>query len=98
VGFTTMTWLMTVTFSEGLALLQSFRNQLDRQGLWVLAAIAAMVGLMVHGFVDTVWYRPPISSLWWLMMALIASQWANYLTKKEQSPENELTLSSPSPN
>jgi len=97
-GFTTMIWLMTVTFSEGLALLRSFRNQLDRQGLWVLAAIAAMVGLMVHGFVDTVWYRPPISSLWWLMMALIASQWANYLTKKEQSPENELTLYSSSPN
>jgi len=33
-----------------------------------------MAGLLVHGFVDTVWYRPSVHTLWWLMLSLIASQ------------------------
>ena len=32
-----------------------------------------MGGLMGHGLVDTVWYRPQINTLWWLMVAIIAS-------------------------
>jgi putative inorganic carbon (HCO3(-)) transporter len=38
---------------------------------WAVAAIAALVGLMVHGLVDTVFYRPSIQLLFWLVLALI---------------------------
>ena len=29
--------------------------------------------MLGHGLVDTVWYRPQVNTLWWLMIALIAS-------------------------
>jgi putative inorganic carbon (HCO3(-)) transporter len=45
-----------------------------------MGAIAGMSGLLVHGFVDTVWYRPQISTLWWFLVAVIASQYS-YLVK-----------------
>jgi len=32
---------------------------------------------MTHGFVDTVWYRPEVNMLWWLMVAIIASFYNN---------------------
>ena len=48
------------------------RNQ-DIQGYWLMGALASMAGMLGHGLVDTVWYRPQISTLWWLCMALVAS-------------------------
>jgi putative inorganic carbon (HCO3(-)) transporter len=38
-----------------------------------MGAIATLLGLLSHGFVDTVWYRPQVNTLWWFMIALIAS-------------------------
>jgi putative inorganic carbon (HCO3(-)) transporter len=38
-----------------------------------MAAIAAMLGMLAHGLFDTVWYRPEVNTLWWLMVALVAS-------------------------
>ena len=68
-------WLIVVTFNYGISQINRLRTLKDRRGLWVLAATAAIAGMLVHGIVDTVWYRPQISILWWLMLAIIASQW-----------------------
>jgi putative inorganic carbon (HCO3(-)) transporter len=38
-----------------------------------MGAIAAMFGMLSHNLFDTVWYRPEVNTLWWLMVALIAS-------------------------
>jgi len=38
---------------------------------WAVAAIAGLLGLMVHGLVDTVFYRPSVQILFWLLLALI---------------------------
>ncbi|WP_017325804.1 IctB family putative bicarbonate transporter [Synechococcus sp. PCC 7336] len=48
----------------------------DRQpaSLWVAAGLSACAGLVVHGLVDTIWYRPQVQMLWWLSVALISSQ------------------------
>ncbi|NEQ68234.1 MAG: putative bicarbonate transporter, IctB family, partial [Symploca sp. SIO2D2] len=35
--------------------------------------IAAASGMLAHGLVDTVWYRPQVITLWWLMVGIIAS-------------------------
>jgi putative inorganic carbon (hco3(-)) transporter len=53
--------------------LRKLRLTLANQGFWLIGAVAAQVGLLVHGLVDTVWYRPQVSTLWWLTMAVIAS-------------------------
>lgn len=49
----------------------------DTQGYWLIAAFAAVVGLLVQGRADVVWYRPTIQTLWWLCVAIIASFYRN---------------------
>lgn len=72
-GLMMFLWLLVVIFHQGWTQLQRLREQQDLQGYWLMAAMAAQTGMLSHGFVDTVWYRPQISTLWWLMMALVAS-------------------------
>ena len=45
--------------------------------LAVAAAFAAIVGLLIHGFVDTVFFRPQIHFIFWTMAAIIRVQTAN---------------------
>lgn len=73
IGLTCFLWLLLVTFNLGWTRLQHLRQSANREGLWLMAAIATMGGMLVHGLVDTVWYRPQVSTLWWLMVAIIAS-------------------------
>jgi putative inorganic carbon (HCO3(-)) transporter len=40
-----------------------------------MGAMATLAGMLGHGLFDTVLYRPEINTLWWLMIALIASQY-----------------------
>ena len=45
------------------------RSQANR---WLMAgAAAALAGLMVQGFVDTVFYRPQVHFIFWFMAAII---------------------------
>lgn len=73
IGFTCFVWLLTVIFSQGWVQLQRLRDAGDREGFWLIGAIASLVGMLGHGMVDTVIYRPEVNTLWWLMIALIAS-------------------------
>ncbi|MEB3338478.1 MAG: IctB family putative bicarbonate transporter, partial [Leptolyngbyaceae bacterium] len=73
VGFTCFVWLLLVILNQGWVQLQRLRHLRDREGFWLIGAIAALFGMLGHGIVDTVWYRPEVSTLWWLTVALIAS-------------------------
>jgi putative inorganic carbon (HCO3(-)) transporter len=73
IGFATFLWLLLVTFNQGWTRLHQLRQTGNREGFWLMGALAAMCGLLAHGLVDTVWYRPQINTLWWLMMALVAT-------------------------
>ncbi|MGK7934308.1 MAG: IctB family putative bicarbonate transporter [Xenococcaceae cyanobacterium] len=75
-------WLIAVTCNQGIRQINRLRKLKDRQGLWVIAATAAIVGMLAHGVVDTVWYRPQINTLWWFMLAIIASQWETVETEE----------------
>jgi len=72
-GLLAFGWLMVVTVHQGWGQLQRLRQQRVAQGYWLIAALATQAGMLGHGLVDTVWYRPQISTLWWLMMGLVAS-------------------------
>ncbi|MCL2932892.1 MAG: IctB family putative bicarbonate transporter [Trichodesmium sp. MAG_R03] len=72
-GLTAFLWLLLVIFNQGVLQLKRLRDAGNAQGYWLIGAIAAIVGLMGHGLVDTVWYRPQINTLWWFMVAIIAS-------------------------
>ncbi|MCP2728454.1 IctB family putative bicarbonate transporter [Limnofasciculus baicalensis] len=73
IGFSCFLWLLIVTFNLGVQQLKRLRDSFNPQGFWLMAAISAIAGMLGHGLVDTVWYRPEVSTLWWLMVALIAS-------------------------
>ncbi|MEO0540223.1 MAG: IctB family putative bicarbonate transporter [Cyanobacteria bacterium P01_A01_bin.105] len=71
IGLLAFFWMLGTGFYQGLKQLQRVKRSV--QGYWLIAAIAAQAGLLVQGLVDTVWYRPQVSLLWWLTMAIIAS-------------------------
>ncbi|WP_019507823.1 IctB family putative bicarbonate transporter [Pleurocapsa sp. PCC 7319] len=73
IGFGCFLWLIAVTFNHGMRQLARLRQSKSKRGFYLLGAIAATAALAFHGFVDTVWYRPQINTIWWLVLAIIAS-------------------------
>jgi putative inorganic carbon (HCO3(-)) transporter len=73
VGVICYGWLIFTIFRQGWIALNRLRSDRDPNGLWIIAAIATLSGMMVHGLVDTVWYRPQVQLLWWLAISLISS-------------------------
>lgn len=73
IGVTCFFWLMLVALTQAWRCLQLLRQAGSREGFWLLAAAATMIGMLAHGMVDTVWYRPQVSTLWWLMIAIVTS-------------------------
>ena len=73
IGFGCFVWLLAVTFNHGIRQLARLRTSKNKRGIYLIAAIAASVSLAFHGLVDTVWYRPQINTVWWLVLAIIAS-------------------------
>jgi putative inorganic carbon (HCO3(-)) transporter len=73
IGLSCILWLLIVTFNQGIQQMRRLRASANTNGFWLVGAIAAMFGMLAHGLVDTVWYRPEVNTLWWLMVAIIAS-------------------------
>ena len=81
-------WMIVTIFRQAWIALNRLRSDRDSSGLWIIAAIATLVGMMVHGLVDTVWYRPQVQLLWWLAIALISSF---YIAPIQASPNVQET-------
>lgn len=73
IGLSAFAWLLLSILTQGWLQLQKLRDSGNLQGYWLIAAIATIVGMMAHGLFDTVWYRPQVNTLWWLMVAIVAS-------------------------
>ncbi|HEY9642739.1 MAG TPA: IctB family putative bicarbonate transporter [Coleofasciculaceae cyanobacterium] len=76
IGLSCFLWILLVTLNQGWVQLHKLRKTDNREAFWLMAAVATMVGMLSHGLVDTVWYRPQVSTLWWLMIATIASYYS----------------------
>lgn len=66
-------WLLLLVFNQGWVQLQRLRENQDAQGYWLIGAIASITGILGQGIADTVMYRPQISTLWWMAIAIVAS-------------------------
>ncbi|MDJ0618594.1 MAG: IctB family putative bicarbonate transporter [Calothrix sp. MO_192.B10] len=75
IGLASFLWLLIVSFNTAALQLRRLRSLQRVDAFWLMGAIAAMVGMLAHGLVDTVWYRPSVNTLWWLMVGLVASYW-----------------------
>ncbi|NJR50361.1 MAG: putative bicarbonate transporter, IctB family [Leptolyngbyaceae cyanobacterium CSU_1_3] len=76
IGLTAFLWLLLVTLTQGLVQLKRLRSLQNRDGFWLIGAIASLLGLFGQAMFDTVLYRPQVNTLWWLSIALIASFYA----------------------
>ncbi|MGK7944430.1 MAG: IctB family putative bicarbonate transporter, partial [Microcystaceae cyanobacterium] len=61
-GLSVFLGFVLAAIAQGITLIRRLRAKDRIQGIWVIAAIAGMVGLLTHGLFDTVWYRPQIST------------------------------------
>jgi putative inorganic carbon (HCO3(-)) transporter len=75
IGLACFLWLIIVTFNSGFSQLRRWRQSRNLEGFWLIGALATVAGMLAHGIVDTIWFRPEVNSLWWLMVAIIASYW-----------------------
>ncbi len=73
IGLVAFLWLLMLIFHQGWVQLQRLRETQDQQGYWLMGAIASITGILGQGIADTVMYRPQISTLWWMTIALVAS-------------------------
>ncbi|NMA54955.1 MAG: hypothetical protein GX952_03350 [Firmicutes bacterium] len=66
-GLAAFVWILAAVFSRSLLLLP----QMDYPQRGVLAALlSSLIGFLLHGLVDNVWYSPKIALLFWLMLGL----------------------------
>jgi putative inorganic carbon (HCO3(-)) transporter len=64
-------WLLLVLAAKAH---RRFWNSTDNWVRWLaVGAIAAIAGMMVHGLVDTVFYRPQVQFIFWLTVSLIVA-------------------------
>jgi putative inorganic carbon (hco3(-)) transporter len=82
VGFTCFLWFLLVLLNRAGIALRQLRSRQRQDVLWLIAGIATITGMLAHGAVDTVWYRPEIATLWWFMVALVSS----YATQPTAEP------------
>ncbi len=73
IGLSCFLWLLVVLFRQGWENLQRLRTNQSRDIFWLMAAMSIICGMLAHGAVDTVWYRPEIATLWWFMVAIVTS-------------------------
>lgn len=90
IGLSCFLWFLIVMFNQAMIQLQRLKSMLSGEIFWLMGAIAAIIGLLTHGLFDTVWYRPQVNSLWWLMVALIASY--HQFRELEITESEELTI------
>jgi len=77
VGLLAFLWLMLMIFQQGWTQLQKLRETQAIQGYWLMGAIASVAGILGQGIADTVMYRPQISTLWWMAIAIVASYYGS---------------------
>ncbi|AFY75109.1 putative bicarbonate transporter, IctB family [Synechococcus sp. PCC 7502] len=73
VGLVLYLWFVVTAVRHGWQQLNYARQQQQAEGLWIIGAFSVIAGMISHGLVDTVWFRPQVQILWWLAIALIAS-------------------------
>jgi putative inorganic carbon (HCO3(-)) transporter len=86
-GSLAFAWFLLVLWDHGWRCWNRLLSSRDPEGLWVAAGLAACTGMMAHGLVDTIWYRPQVQMLWWLAVALVTAKLASSRTQPSSSQD-----------
>ena len=82
-GILAFAWLSLTVLVQGLVTWFA-RVRTDERTLWAAAAVASVVALLVDGATDTVWFRPAVQIVWWVLCAVIATEFARGLASNGQ--------------
>ncbi len=69
-GFLSFLWLILLVFLKGIKSIYSEMPIEDK--IIVASCVTGVIGIMFHGLVDTVFYRPQIQIVFWLLIAVMA--------------------------
>jgi putative inorganic carbon (HCO3(-)) transporter len=94
IGLACFVWLLIVTFNLGLQQLRRLRQTSNREAFWLIGAISSLLGILAHNTFDTVLYRPEINTLWWLMVAIVASYYSTSVTRADTTQNYTFNQSS----
>jgi putative inorganic carbon (hco3(-)) transporter len=70
IGLVAFLWLLLIISAQGIRL---WFTELPERAWWAGACLIFIIGILVQGLFDTVWYRPQIQTLWWLGVAMLNS-------------------------
>ena len=62
-------WMIVLAFGKSL---KNLFNYSLKYKLVVIACLSAIFAMLMHGFFDTIWYRPQLQLIFWLYMAILA--------------------------
>jgi len=69
-GLLSFLWLLVMCYARSI---KNIINNISMEiKIITIACIVAITGMMVHGFVDTVWYRPQVQLIFWMIIAILA--------------------------
>ena len=91
VAFTAFLWMLGLGFQQGWAQLSRLRRVFDEDGYWLIGALGGISGLLIQGTFDTVWYRPQLSTLWWMLLGIVASFYADVRQRHKALPSTEMS-------
>lgn len=78
IGFTCFLGILGSIYHRSSQQIKLFKKTNNIRGIWIIMGLGALVGLATQGLFDTVWFRPQINTIWWLLVGLIAStSWGN---------------------
>ncbi|MBO3462368.1 IctB family putative bicarbonate transporter [Aetokthonos hydrillicola] len=88
IGLASFVWLIIVTFNTGFLQLRRLLELRSVGGVWLNCVIARFIGQLCYNMFYTVWDCPFFHTVWWLMVALIASYYMP--GRQEQSSTRHL--------
>jgi len=69
-GLMAFIWILLLCGIKSVKYINS--NNLIENKVIVTACLIGITGMMAHGFVDTIWYRPQVNLIFWLLVAVLA--------------------------
>jgi len=83
IGITFFMGILVSVLKRAMAEIKMFKEANKTIGIWIIASLAALVGLATQGVFDTVWFRPQINTLWWLLIGIIAAYPLNAMENRK---------------
>lgn len=70
-GFLIFGWLILFSFIKGVKYIN--KANLPENKIIVSSCLIGITGLMTHGLVDTIWYRPQVNLIFWILIAILCT-------------------------